>query len=387
MTDPKRPTPEDLLHRYGLAATPDQPGIGRLRVFLGAAPGVGKTFAMLNEGKRLAQDGQDVVVGFVETHGRAETEAQIVPLEVVSRANIAYRGVQVEEMDTEAILRRHPAIVLVDELAHTNAPGSPREKRWQDVELIRAAGIDVITTLNIQHLDSLQDVVAGITGVDVRETVPDRVLDDAAEVQLIDLPTQALIERLEQGKVYPPQRARQALDNFFRAGNLTALRELALRRTAVGVTEALEGYMREHGIAEVWPTADRVVVLIDGRPSSSTVLRNAWRLASALHGELVAATILPPGGLDSLPAPLRAGLERNLRLAEDLGAQTRQVEGQHLVPTIVEFIRAENATLVVVGHTSEGRWRRFLRKSLVDQLLERLDNVDIHLVEVKGGLA
>ena len=213
---------------------------------------MGKTYAMLNEGRRLKADGYDVVAGFVESHGRAETEAQIGDLEVVPRLRIPYRGVIVEEMDTEAILARKPQIVLVDELAHTNAPGSPRAKRFEDVEVLRDAGIDVITTVNIQHLEGLQDVVAGITGVEVRETLPDRVLEDA-DVQLVDLPTEALIERLRQGKVYPPQRAQQALQHFFRPGNLTALREMALRRTAEGVEDALTDYMHEHRIDDIWP--------------------------------------------------------------------------------------------------------------------------------------
>jgi len=381
--EPKRPKPEELLTRYGFAMRREEHGRGRLRVFLGAAPGVGKTYAMLLEGKRLKAEGLDVVVGFVETHGRAETEAQIGDLEVVPRLQIPYRGVVVEEMDTEAVLRRKPEMVLVDELAHTNAPGSPREKRWQDVELLRAASIDVITTLNIQHLESLQDVVAGITGIQVRETIPDRFLDDAAEVQLIDLPTPALLERLAQGKVYPSARAQQALGNFFREGNLTALRELALRRTAAGVDERLESYMREQGIEDVWPAAERILALIDHRASAGTVLRRAWRLASALRSELVAVSVVPPGGMDALPLDRRTGLERNLRLAEDLGATTRVVEGDQILPTLVDVVRAENPTLVVLGHTPEGPWRRIVRKSLVDRLLHRLDNVDIQLVEVK----
>ena len=387
MTRPKRPTPEVLLRRYGLAMNPKQAVRGRLRVYLGAAPGVGKTFAMLNEGRRLRAEGRDVVVGFVETHGRRETEAQIGDLEVVPRLAVPYRGVLIEEMDTEAILARKPEIALVDELAHTNAPGSPREKRWQDIETLRAAGIEVVTTLNVQHLESVQDVVTGITGIEVRETVPDRLLDEAAEVQLIDLPPQALLERLEQGKVYPPDRARQALAHFFRAGNLTALRELALRRTAVGVSEALEGYMREHHIEEVWPATDRVVVLLDHRPSAGTVLRNAWRLAGALRGELVAATIVPSGGLEAVDPVRRVGLDRNLRLAEDLGAQPRIVEGDRIADAIATLVKSENATLVVLGHTPENRWKRFARKSLVDQLLAQLDNVDIHLVEVPEAVA
>lgn len=380
MTEPHRPSPEELLHRYGLAVRKEEGGRGGLRVYLGAAPGVGKTYAMLNEGRRLRDAGRDVVAGLVETHGRAETAAQVGELEVMPRRAVTYQGVAVEEMDTAAILRRRPEIVLVDELAHTNAPGSPRAKRFEDVEALRDAGIDVIATMNVQHLESLQDVVAGITGVEVRETVPDRVLD-GAEVQLIDLPTEALIERLEQGKVYPPQRAQQALEHFFRPGNLTALRELALRRTAAGVDERLEGYMREQGIEEPWEAAERVVVLIDGSAEAGRVVRNAWRLASALRGELVAVAVAPPGGLAALAEGERGAVERNLRLAEDLGATTEVVEGERVATALAAVARREHATTVVMGHPHEGRWQRLLREPLVDQLLHLLDGVDVHLVE------
>ena len=228
MTETKRPTPEQLLERYGYAIRSGEKRRGRLRVYLGAAPGVGKTYAMLLEGRRLRSEGRDVVVGFVETHGRDETEAQIDGLEVIPRRTIEYRGVAVEEMDTDATIRRKPEIALVDELAHTNVPGSRHAKRYEDIEAIRDAGIDVISTVNIQHLESLNDVVESITGVEVRETIPDKILDGATEVQLIDLPVTGLIERLEQGKIYPRARAQQALENFFREGNLAALRELAL---------------------------------------------------------------------------------------------------------------------------------------------------------------
>ena len=378
--EPGRPSPEELLERYNLKSPEERSERGRLRVFLGAAPGVGKTYAMLNEGKRLQAEGHDVVAGFIETHGRGETEAQIGELEVIPRVRIPYRGVTIEEMDTSAILARNPEIVLVDELAHSNPPGSPHAKRYEDVEVLRNAGIDVISTLNIQHLDSLQDVVAGITGVEVRETIPDRVLDDA-EVQLVDLPSEALIERLHQGKVYPPQRAQQALQHFFRPGNLTALREMALRRMAAGVEEALTDYMHEHSIEAIWPAAERVLVLVEGDPGAGTVLRNAWRLASALHAELVAAVVTPPGGLASLPAGDRRAIEKNVLMAEDLGARTRTIETADPVAGIAEAVHDEHATLIVMRHARDSGWRRLRGESLVDALMDRLDNVDIHLVE------
>jgi two-component system sensor histidine kinase KdpD len=378
--EPGRPSPEELLERYDLKSLVERQRRGRLRVFLGAAPGVGKTYAMLNEGRRLKADGYDIVAGFIESHGRAETEAQIGDLEVIPRLRIPYRGVIVEEMDTEAILTRKPQIVLVDELAHTNAPGSPRAKRFEDVEVLRDAGIDVITTVNIQHLESLQDVVTGITGVEVRETLPDQTLDDA-DVQLIDLPSEALIDRLRQGKVYPPQRAQQAMQHFFRPGNLTALREMALRRTAEGVEDALTDYMHEHRIDEIWPATERVLVLVDADPAGGVVLRNAWRLAGALRCDLLALAVVPPGGLAALPAEERRAIEKSLALAEDLGMRTRIVESRNVADAIADSVREEHATLVVMRHVRETGWRRLRGESLVDELLERLDNVDIHLVE------
>lgn len=378
--EPGRPSAEDLLARYHLESPDTRRRRGRLRVFLGAAPGVGKTYAMLNEGRRLKAEGSDVVAGFIESHGRAETEAQIGDLEVIPRLRIPYRGVIVEEMDVEAILARRPRIVLVDELAHTNAPGSPRAKRFEDVERLRGAGIDVITTVNIQHLEGLQDVVAGITGVEVRETLPDRVLDDA-DVQLVDLPTEALIERLRQGKVYPPHRAQQALQHFFRPGNLTALREMALRRTAEGVEDALTGYMHEHRIDDIWPAAERVLVLVDGDAEGGIILRNAWRLAGALRCDLVAVAVAPPGGTAALPTQERTRIEKAFGLAEDLGMRTRIVEGANPADAIADVVRDEHATLIVMRHERESGWRRLRGESLVDALLARLDNVDIHLVE------
>ena len=339
---------------------------------------------MLGEGRRLRADGHDVVVGFFETHGRPETEAQIGDLHVIPRAQIPYRGVILEEMDTDAILARKPEIVLVDELAHTNPPGSIRTKRYEDVQILRDAGIDVISTLNVQHLDSLQDVIAGITGIEVRETLPDRVLDDA-DVQLVDLPSDALIERLRQGKVYPPQRAQQALQHYFRPGNLTALREMALRHTAAGVEDALTGYMHEHRIEEIWPAAERVLVLVDGDAAAGAVLRSAWRLASALRGELVAGVLTPPGGLDGLPAAERHTLEKNILLAEDLGARVRPIEATSFAPAIADAVRDEHATLIVMRHIRKTGWRRVFEASLVDALLDLLDNVDLHIVEATPG--
>lgn len=378
MMDDERPDPEDLLRRYGLAMREQTRHRGRLRVLLGAAPGVGKTYAMLNDGHRLKREGRDVVIGLVETHGRSETAAQIGVLEVVPPKPITYRGVRIDEMDVPAIVARKPDVVLVDELAHTNAPGSPNEKRWKDVESIRDAGIDVVATLNIQHLESLNHLVESITGIKVRETVPDRVLNDA-EVQLVDLSVDGLLERLEAGKIYPPERASQALRNFFRAGNLTALRELALRQTAAGVDERLEHYMHEHEIADVWPAAERVAVLIDGRPAEDAI-RAAWRLASVLRSDLIAIAFLAS---DAGDANGRSRLERNVGLAEDLGASLHRIDGRTSAEALADVLRAENARFLVLGHSATKRSGVF-GASLVDQLFKLVDNVHIQLVEERG---
>jgi two-component system sensor histidine kinase KdpD len=385
MTELKRPTPEELLARYGFAIRKESRRRGRLRVFLGAAPGVGKTFAMLLEGRRLKDEGQDVVVGFVETHGRAETAAQVDGLEVIPRNVIDYRGVNVEEMDTDAVIQRKPQIALVDELAHTNAPGSKREKRYEDIEAIRDAGIDVISTVNVQHLESLNDVVESITGIEVRETIPDRVLDGATEVQLIDLPVAGLIERLEKGKIYPGERAQQALQNFFREGNLTALRELALRRTAAGVDEMLESYMREHNIEAVWPAAERVVVVVDPISAAGALLRRACQIAGGLHAEMVALFVVPSGANGSFDSDQLREVERAGQLAEDLGAVIRTIDNTSMPQALVKLLNDENASIVVVGYKPAPRWKWPFHKTLVESLFENLDNIDVHLVELEPG--
>src|SRR5947199_4960034 len=313
-----RPKPEELLKRYSLRdsdlevplsttpvareqATPGTSGYahrrGRLRVYLGAVAGAGKTYTMLNEGHRRESRGADVVVGYVETHGRPQTQAQIGDLEIVPRKKVTYRGVTLEEMDTEAVIARHPKVALIDELAHTNVPGSKHAKRYQDVQEILDAGIDVVTTLNIQHLESLNDLVASITGVRVRETLPDWILDQADEVELSDIAPYALRQRMKHGNIYPSERTDAALNNFFREGNLTALRELALRRTAEKTEAQLEQYMTEHNITKLWPANERVLVGFDSRPHTRQVIRDAWRLAHGLHADLIAVTIQPEGRL------------------------------------------------------------------------------------------
>jgi len=371
-----RPTPEELLERYDLRSKPEASGRGKLRVILGAAPGVGKTYHMLIEGRRLSADGDDVVVGYVETHGRTETEAQLGTLEIVPRKKLDYQGKLLEEMDADAIIARSPDIVLIDELAHTNVPGSRNEKRWMDVEEIREAGIDVISTLNIQHIESLNGTVGTITGVAVRETVPDWVLAEATEVQLVDLSVSALLERLKDGKVYEPQRAEQALRGLFREGNLTALRELALRQTAATVDDKLEDYMRDNEIEAVWGAAERILVLLDPNVPGEHAVRRAWRLAAGHRAELLALAIVEPGDQGA-----RERLNSSIRLAEDLGAVVQIVETGDGVAAIAKLARDVNASTIVIAYRPERGWRRKFEAPFIDRLFEALDGVDLHLVE------
>jgi two-component system sensor histidine kinase KdpD len=374
--DDARPDPEDLLDRYDLRSEPEENARGKLRIILGAAPGVGKTWQMLLEGRRLQADGADVVIGYAEAHGRQETAAQIGDLEIVPRAAIDYRGKQLEELDLGAVIARRPDIVLIDELAHTNVPGSRNQKRWMDVEEIRDAGIDVITTLNIQHLESLNTTVGHITGVAVRETVPDRIVAEATEVQLVDLSVPALIERLKDGKVYEPERARQALEGFFREGNLTALRELALRHTAATVDDQLEDYMRDNEIDAVWGAAERILVLLDPGIPSDHAVRSAWRLAAGYRAELLALAIVEPGD--------RAARERLapvIRLAEDLGATVEIVESRDRLAVIAQITRDQNASTLVIPYRAGRGWRSRLEPSTLDLLFDLLDGVDLHFVE------
>lgn len=352
---------------------------GSLRIYLGAAPGVGKTYAMLREAHRLHAIGRDVVIGFVETHGRAETADQIGDLEVVPRQTIDYRGVRIEEMDTNAILDRAPEIAIVDELAHTNAPGSRREKRWQDVDVLRDAGIDIIAALNVQHIASLQDLVADMTGITVRETVPDRVMAGATEIQLIDLPVEALLDRIEVGKVYPPEQARRARERFFQPGTLTALRELALRRTAEGVDDRLAGMMLGTQEAPSGPATERVAVVLDDSADWGDVLRRGWRLASALHAELIVLDLDPDG--DQIVSGGVGGQRRRSRdLARDLAARIEEVPiGSYPAETLVGALTTLRATTLIVGIDPSvhrrGRWFGSPRSPELDGVMEVLREV------------
>jgi two-component system sensor histidine kinase KdpD len=345
---------------------------------------VGKTYAMLNEGRRRKGRGTDVVISYVETHGRATTAQQIGNLEIVPRKKVAYRGITLEEMDTEAVLARHPQVALVDELAHTNVPGSKNAKRYQDVEELLAAGITVISTLNIQHLEGLNDIIEAITGVRQRETLPDRILDEADEVELVDISPDALRARLRHGNVYPPERARQALENYFSRSNLTALRDLALRRTAEKTEIQLEALMqgREETGELAWATTatERVMVAFDGRPHSQQLLRDGWRLARGLKASLLAVTVVTPRRLFSAPPPSKEALSEQIRLAEDLGAEVIQMEGHNIAAALAQVAREQHVTQIVIGQPTRSRWHYLLYGSVVNRLLREPIGADIHVV-------
>ncbi len=349
---------------------------GQLRIYLGAAPGVGKTFAMLDEGWRRRQRGTDVVVGYVETHGRQNTADQIRDLEVVPRRVLEYRGTRFEEMDLDAVLARGADVVLVDELAHTNVPGSRHAKRWEDVDALLDAGIDVITTVNVQHLESLNDVVEEITGVQQMETVPDEIVRAADQIELVDMTPEALRRRMAHGNIYRPDKVDAALANYFRVGNLAALRELALLWTADRVDEALTEYREAHGISRPWETRERIVVAVTGAPSGGDLIRRAARIAGRAHGDLLGVHIRPDDGLDGGEGEL--GEHR--RLLADLGGVYHEVVGSDPAAALVGFAMAENATQLVLGSSSKGRVRELTQGSVINRVIRSAGAIDVHVI-------
>ncbi|WP_354511323.1 DUF4118 domain-containing protein [Oerskovia enterophila] len=351
---------------------------GLLTVYLGAAPGVGKTYAMLGEAHRRRSRGTDVVVGLVETHGRAATITQIGDLEVVPRRVVSHRDVELTELDVEAVLARDPQVVLVDELAHTNAPGSHHRKRWQDVQDLLAAGIDVVTTVNVQHLESLTADVEAITGVRQRETVPDQVVRDADQIQLVDLSPQALRRRLAHGNVYRAEQIDASLSSYFRTGNLTALRELALLWLADRVDDALTRYRADHAISGTWPARERIVVAVTGGPEGETLLRRGARIAQRAAGsELVAVHVLATDGLPSAPP---AAIAASRELVESLGGTFHTVVGEDVASAVVDFAQGVNATMIVVGVSRHSRWREALLGSSSAEIARLAGTIDVHLV-------
>ena len=368
-----RPTADEMLARVRSEETT---GRGRLRIYLGMAPGVGKTFRMLEEGHRRVGRGTDLVVGFVEPHGRPHTEELLEGLEVVPRRRIEYRGVVVEEMDTDAVLARNPTVALIDELAHTNVPGSVRAKRWEDVEIIRDAGIHVVTTMNVQHLESVSDAVATITGAPVNERLPDDVLLTADEIELVDMSPHALRQRMKHGNVYPPERTQVALEKFFTESNLTALRELALRLVA----RRVEGQLEDTIAGEQLPlVTDRVLVLIDGSPATGRAVRRAAILASALRAAFLAVVIDTPE-VERQPFDRSRDIQEAIDDAVDLGAEVVRVESADMVAGLEQVARSHRATHLVLPHHEIGGLRRLRERPIVDRLIERLPDVELHVV-------
>jgi two-component system, OmpR family, sensor histidine kinase KdpD len=382
MTDQRRdsdhrPSPEALLE----AARREESRIGKLRIFVGAAPGVGKTYEMLLQAHARKRDGYDIVIGIVETHGRRETEALLQGLETVPRLRLEYKGQWLEEMDLDAIIARRPQIVLVDELAHTNAEGSRHPKRYLDVEELMRHGIDVFTTVNIQHIESLNDVVAQITHVRVRETVPDAVFDRADAVELVDLPPGDLIQRLKEGKVYVPRQAERALEHFFSPANLTALRELALRRTAERVDEQLLSEMQAHAIQGPWPAGERILVCISEDPRCAGLVRYSKRLADRLHGPWVALHVEGRRAVQ-LSEEQRDRIADTLRLAEALGGEpvTLPASNRSIADDVINYAQTHNVTQIVIGKSARTRWFEILHGSVVHDLVRRSGNISVHVI-------
>ena len=375
--DEHRPDPDALLAR--VKEEEARQTRGKLKVFLGAAAGVGKTYAMLEAAHARQADGMHVLVGWVDTHGRAETEALLQGLDVLPRRPIEYRGTVLTEFDLDAALARRPTLILVDELAHTNVPGSRHAKRWQDVLELLDAGVHIYTTLNVQHLESLNDVVAKITGVRVHETIPDSVLEEADEVELVDLPPEELLQRLKEGKVYVPEQAQEAIRNFFRKGNLIALRELALRRTADRVDVQMRTYMRDHAIPKTWPVTERLMVTVGASPSSTRLVRAAKRMADSLRAEWIVAYVETPAHT-RLSEEDRAQVAETLRLAERLGAETVTLSGQRVSEEILAHARSRNVSKIIVGKPAGPLWRRIVIGSIVDNLVRGSGDIDVYVI-------
>jgi two-component system sensor histidine kinase KdpD len=373
----QRPDPDALLEKVQRAEAIRRRG--RLKIFFGASAGVGKTFGMLLAARERRAEGLDVVAGYVETHKRAETEQLLEGLEILPPRMVEYRDTQLREFDLDAALKRQPALILVDELAHTNAPGSRHPKRWQDVDELLEAGIDVYTAINVQHIESLNDVVSQITGIPVWETVPDAVLEGANEIELIDLPPDELLQRMKEGKVYLPQQAERAAQNFFRKGNLIALRELALRRTADRVDAQMRDYREDHAIRDVWQVKERLLVCIGPGGNAENLVRSAYRLAQLLKAEWIVVYI-ETAKLQRLSREQRDAVLSTLKLAEELGAETVTLSGYRLAEEVISYARTRNASRIVLGKPTLTGWKRWLFGSLVDTIVRQASDIDIHVV-------
>jgi len=377
-----RPNPDALLKR--VQAEEARQLQGKLKIFFGANPGVGKTYAMLEAAHEQRRDGVDIVIGVVETHGRTETEALLPGLEILPRRKVEYRGTVQNEFDLDAGLARRPTVILIDELAHTNAPGLRHTKRWQDVQELLKAGITVFTTVNVQHLESLNDVVTQITGVRVRETVPDSMIERADDVELIDLPPDDLLQRLKDGKVYVPEQIQHAIQHFFTKGNLIALRELALRRTAERVDQQMEVYRRDHAVVRTWPAAETIMVCVNMKPRGPRLIRAARQMATNLHAKLIAVYVQVPRHL-RLPQADRDRLVQTLRLAEQLGAETVTLTGERVAQELLNYARSRNATKLIVGKPVRSLWKEWLFGSVVSELVHESGDIDIYVITGEAG--
>ena len=365
--------PEDWLE----VASPPQKARGIFKLFLGYAPGVGKTYSMLSEAVRRKSRGEDVVVGFIETHGRKGLDEWVCQLEVIPRKKIEYKGTLFEEMDLEGILTRKPAVVLVDELAHTNIPGSTHRKRYEDVQALLAAKIDVVSTLNIQHIESIAPVVRSITGITVRETVPDWVPLTATETVMVDLTPEALQNRMKRGDIYASEKVERSLSNFFRRGNLIALRELALRQVAEQVDRSLESYMEALNIRKNWGVRERLAVCLSSNPAGQYLVARAARMARRMDAELYVVHVDREIGAGN---GNRSVLEANLKFAESLGAQVVRLKGISVADAVAEFVRSKHITQVIFGRAPVRDWRKYLYLSAVHRFLRESPPVDVHIV-------
>lgn len=375
----KRITPKEALRKVNeeLGASHR----GKLKIFIGYAPGVGKTYTMLNEANRRLRRNQDIVIGYLESHGRKETEEQIGNLEIIPRKTVEYNGVTLEEMDTDAIIRRRPEAVIIDELAHTNVPGSKYKKRYEDSDEILNHGIDVISTLNIQHLESLNDIIKQITGIKINETLPDRIVENADEVVVVDLTPTALQNRLKAGRVYKEDNIDRALKNFFRRGNLNALRELALRHTAEEVDEELEEYMKEHGIKENWYTVERVMVCISPSPTAKKLIRRGAKIAKKYKCEWLVVSVncthrFAPKYTDKD----RESLESHEKLAAQLGAEIVVLTGKSVSQELSNFAMSRHITQIVIGHSNRTKLETIVRGSTVNKLLKKTKDIEVHVI-------
>ena len=377
-----RPDPDALLARVQAEETQQQRG--RLKIFFGMAPGVGKTYAMLEAARKVAKEGADLIVGYVEPHARPETYALVMGLDILPRRMVDYRGHLIPEFDLELALARKPQIIVVDELAHSNPPGSIHPKRWQDIEDLLEAGITVYTSLNVQHLESLSDVVAQITSIPVRETVPDRIFEDADEVELVDISPEDLIDRLREGKIYVSTQAARAIENFFRRGNLIALRELALRKTADRVGAEAVDYRQSHDVTPIWPTSERLLVCVGPSPMSARLIRATRRMASSLHAPWIALHV-EANAARVMSAGDRQRLEENLRLAEELGATVSTVAGEAFAATVIDYCRRQNVTRIIAGKPKFPRWMEWWRGSLVSELIRESGDIDVYVISGEGA--